>query len=232
MMMLTVSMGATVAAQSPTPQGQADHPPANPPAANAPAPGYADLLQPSIQTLHDTVTGLRLEKWKGGNVREEAARDSSSILDDLDKTLPGLIHDADAAPLRVSSALPLWRNGNALYAVSLRVLDAARIAAPADQAAKMQDAVNILAGANKSLYDRIVSAAAAQETQIGNLDTQLKAQTEAAQAAAQQVKVVQDCPAPPVKKAVRKKKTAAKQGNTQNGAAQKPAAGQTQQKPQ
>ena len=201
--------------------------------APAAAPGYADLLQPSLQMLHDTVMGLRFDRWKSGNVREEAGRDAGSIITDVNQTLPGLVKDADAAPRSVSAALPLARNVNALYDVALRVLDAARIAAPADQANKMQDAVNTLAGVNKDVYSLLAKTASAQEAHANDLETRVKTLTAAAAQPAQPVKAEADCPAPAAKRAVRRKKTAAKStapqnGTGQNGAAQKPAAGQPQ----
>ena len=215
-----MTMAAAVAAQDAPPNPTSAPVTAPSP---APAPAYADLIHPAADSLRETVSSLRIEKWKSGNVREEAARDAGSILDDLDKALPGLVKDADASPGHVGGALPLSRNLAALYDVSLRLLDAARIAGTSDQATKMQDAVNILGSANKAVYDRMASAAAAQEKRITDLQVQLKTQTDAAQAAAQQSKVVPDCPAPAVKKAVRKKKAPAKSAATQPGSAtQKP----------
>jgi hypothetical protein len=225
---LSLIFSAAFAAMA-QPGTNAPAPTTAPVAANAPVstdgPAYADLLQPSLQSLHDTVMGLRFEKWKGGNVREEAGRDAGSIVTDVNQTLPGLIKDADAAPQRVGAALPLSQNVNALYAVALRVLDAARIAAPADQVSRLQDAANQLSAANKAVYERLANGAAAIETHSADLEARVKTMTVAAQAA-QQAKTVPDCPAPPVKRTVRKKKPAAKsattqqQSGTQNGNAQ------------
>ena len=200
-----------------------------PPAASA-LPTYTELLKPSLSGLYGTLSDLRLEKWKNGNIRSEAEHDTASIVDNLNQKVPDLLKDADAAPNRLAAALPLARDFAALYDVSLRVLDASRIAAPADQAAKVQEALNNLAAANRALYDRLQQAASAQETHIGDLETRLKAQQEAAarpvQAAAP---APAPCPAPPKKAAV-KRKPAAKPAQTtqQNSGAQ----GSAQQKPQ
>lgn len=196
------------------------------------------MLQPAVQSLHDTVMGLRFEKWKGGNVREEGGRNAESVITDVNQTLPELIKNADATPQGLGAALQLSRNVNALYDVALRLLDAARIAAPADQANKMQDAVNTLAGANKALYDHLQKTTVVQETHMVDLETRVKTLTATvAQAQAQPAKTVSDCPAPTVKKTVRKKKPATKStttqpsnGTGQNNGAQKPPAGQPQQK--
>lgn len=167
--------------------------PASAPAATAPASAsasastsapalasYTDLLKPALSNLYGTLADLKLEKWKNGNVRTEAEHDTASIVDDLNQKVPDLLKDADAAPARIDAAMPLARNFAALYDVSLRVLDAARIAAPADQAAKIQEALNGLAAANRALYDRLEQAAKAQQVQIGDLETRIKVQQEAA----------------------------------------------------
>jgi hypothetical protein len=185
--------------------------PAPPPAAAPapPLPTYTDLLKPSLSGLYGTLSDLRIEKWKGGSVRAEAEHDTASIVDDLNEKVPGLLKDADAEPTRVNAALALARNFAAVYDVSLRVLDASRIAAPADQAAKIQDALNSLAAANRALYDRLEQTAAAQEKHIGDLETRLKAQQEAALHPVEVTAPPPVCPAP-VKKAVVKRKPAAK----------------------
>lgn len=198
-----------------------------------PLPTYTDLLKPSLSGLYGTLSDLRIEKWKNGSVRGEAEHDTTSIVDDLNQKVPGLLKDADAAPNRVAAALALTRNFAALYDVSLRVLDASRIAAPPDQAAKIQDALNSLAAANRALYDRLEKAVTVQETHIGDLETKLKAQQQAALHPVPVTTPPPDCPAPPKKAAV-KHKPAAKPAQTtnQNGTSSGSSGTQQPQKPQ
>jgi hypothetical protein len=216
------------AAKTPTAPASVSTPaPASAPAPAPPLPTYTDLLKPSLSSLHDTLSTLRIDKWKNGSVRADADHDTRSILDDLNEKVPGLLKDADAAPNRVASALALTRNFAALYDVSLRVLDASRIAAPADQVAKIQDALNSLAAANRALYDRLEKAANVQETHIGDLETKLKAQQQAALHPAQVSTPPPDCPAPPKKAAVKHKPTAkpaqtTNQGSSSSGSQQPP----------
>ncbi len=178
---------------------------------------YTELLKPSLASLYATLADLKLEKWKGGNVRTEAEHDTASIVDDLNQKIPDLLKNADAAPTRIGAALPLAQNFAALYDVSLRVLDAARIAAPADQAAKIQDTMNGLAAANRKLYDRLAQASQAQETHIGDLETKIKVQQEAAAHAVVDAPPPPACPAPPAKKAAVKRKPAAKPAQQDSG---------------
>ena len=200
---------------APAPAPASTVPPAAAPAPAPALPAYSDLLNPSLAGLHDTLVGLRIGKWQRGNVRADAEHDADSILTDLHDTLPGLLKDADAAPNSLAAALPLTRNFAALYDVSLRILDAARIAAPADQAAQIQEALNTLAAADRALYDRLDKAAAVQETHIGDLETRLgdlETKFKTQQAALQRVSTPPPCPAP-VRKTVarrRHRKTAVK----------------------
>ena len=195
-------------------------------------PTYTDLLKPALAALYGTLSDLRIDKWKGGSVRAEAEHDTASIVDNLNEKVPGLLKDADAAPTSLAAALPLARNFAAVYDVSLRVLDASRIAAPSDQAARIQDALNGLATANRALYERMEQAAAMQERHIGDLETRLKAQQEAALHAVPVSTPPPACPAPAKKAAVKRRPAAkpvqaAKQASGSSGSQQSPA-----QKPQ
>jgi hypothetical protein len=179
--------------------------PTTPAAAAAPA-AATGALQPALDSIKAALATLKLDKWKGGTVRTEAAANAKSIQDDLDSTLPALLKTADSAPGVISQTLPLYRNVDALYDVLLRVYEAARISAPADQIAVLQTATSSVEKSRHTLADRMQDWAAAQEKQITQLQSSLKAQ------------VVPACPAPPVpvpapaaaaKPAVKKKKPAA-----------------------
>jgi hypothetical protein len=146
-----------------------------PPAPVAPS----GLLQPSLDALQQTMGALRLEKWKRGTIREEAGANTNSILVDLQATLPPLLHDADAAPGAVSNVLPVSRNIDALYDTLLRVVEAARVSAPGDQVTQLQQALINLGNARRALEDRLQEAAAAQEKQLSDLRSTLRAQSSA-----------------------------------------------------
>jgi hypothetical protein len=167
------------AAQAPatqTPSAQAA--PASTPA--SPAQGtVSGLLQPSLDTLQQTIGALNIEKWKRGTVRDEAVANASSIQRDLQSTLPALLTAVDAAPRTTSKALPVSRNVDALYDVVLRVVDGARVAAPADQLVKLQDALSGLDKARHAFNDHIQETAASTEKQVSDLQVALKAQAQA-----------------------------------------------------
>jgi hypothetical protein len=85
----------------------------------------------------------------------------------------------------LSKALPFSRNVDALYDVLLRVVEAARMAAPDEQANQLRQALSILGNARLALDDRMQEAAAAQETQLSDLRVTVQKQA------------AFKCPAPP-----------------------------------
>jgi hypothetical protein len=190
--------------QNPSAQPQV----ASPAAAQAPE-SISGLLRPSLDTLQQAVSALNLEKWKRGTVRDEAASNTSSILRDLQATLPGLLTAADAAPRSMSSALPVSRNIDALYDVVLRVVDGARVAAPGDQVAQLQDAMSGLEKARRAFNDHIQDMAASTEKQIGDLQVSLRTQAQAVPVCPV-VPAPAPAPTPAKRTAPRKRKPAAK----------------------
>ena len=209
---LIASLTPALAAQAPS-----SAPPQSGPAPAQTAPAQpvptkkalTPMLQPSLDALQQTMQGLKLDKWKGGSVRAEAERNVSSILGDLQNTLPSLLKTADASPGSVSQMLPVSRNVDALYDVVLRVFDGARVAGPSDQAAQIQVAMSGLESARGSLNTSLQAAATAQEKLVGDLRVTLKSQ--ATPLCPAQPAPVPNCPATPAKKVVKRKpKPAAK----------------------
>ena len=196
--------------------GQAAGAPAQVAPAASPAPALtqdktsvkaSELVQPALDALEKTVTAANLDKWKRGTVRDEAAANVHRILNDLQSTLPDLLKQADAASGTMSKVLPVARNMDALYDVVLRVVDGARVAAPADQVDALIQAMNNLEKARLALADRQLELAAAQEKQIVDLQVALKTQPAPV---CPVVAPVESKPAAPAaaKKAVKKKPAA------------------------
>jgi hypothetical protein len=143
----------------------------------APPPAPSALLRPSLDTVQQTVSAVRLERWKKGTVREEADANIGTILRNLQDTLPSLLREADAAPGTLSKMLPVSRNIDALYDVLLRVVEGARVSAPAGQVADLQEALTGLGKARNALDNRMLEAAAAEDKQIKDLRSTLQAQS-------------------------------------------------------
>lgn len=183
------------------------------------------LVQPSLDTLQQTLGALKLEKWKRGTVREESDANIKDILQDLQTTLPPII--AAAEPGTISKVLPVFRNIDALYDVFLRVVEGSRVAAPADQVTQLQEALISLGKGRRALAERIQESALAQEKQIADLKSTLQAQAAAMHPAPPPVALT--CPAPaPARKAIKKKPkppATAQQKPTPAGTPAKPGSG-------
>ncbi len=115
-------------------------------------------------------------------MRDEAGANVTDIEKDLQATLPPLVTEADRAPGAISKVLPVFRNVDALYDVLLRVVEASRVSAPAEQVTPLQESLISLGGARRKLAERLQEGAIAQEKQINDLRSTVQAQAAAAQA--------------------------------------------------
>lgn len=187
----------------------------------------SSLLQPSLNMVANTLTSLRIDKWKKGSVRDEASKNIDSVLRDVQTNLPPLITAAGTAPGSLSAAMPLIKHLDALYDVLLRVEEASRVVAPSEQIGALQQALAALGSARFALDDELQTQATAQEKQLSDLrgavtkykyaEAKLEADT---RLAAQ--RACTPAPAKPVRK--KRRKPAAKKpqaSSSQN--AQKPA---------
>lgn len=180
-----------------------------PPQNAAPAPhAISGLLQPALDTVHRTLDGLRIDRWKKGSVRDEASVNIDSIRNDLRTNIPPLLQEADAGPGTVGKLLPISSHIAALYDVLLRVAEASRVSGPDDQAAQLQESLLSLSKARLALNDRMQGSADAMEKQIADLRVAI--QQQAVQRAAVPAPVALPCVPPPAKKpAVKTHKPAA-----------------------
>jgi flagellin-specific chaperone FliS len=153
------------------------------------------LFRPALDQVQRAVGALNVEKWKKGNVRDEAGDHISAILRDLHTTLPPLLDTADASPGTISKILPVSRNLSALYDVLLSVVEAARISGSAEELAPLEQALTRLGDARAALDDRLQASAAALEKQEIDLRSTLQAR-EAVKCAVTSPPATSACPAP------------------------------------
>jgi hypothetical protein len=219
--MALVAAGQLVAATQPVPTGQ---PLAAAPI--APTVPVSTELQPALGSVHQAVDLVRTDKWKKGNIRDEAAQNISQIQRDIDVTLPPMLRDADTAPTTLSSLLPVSRNLSALYDVLLRVVEASRIVAPDEQVEQLQKALVTLGNARLAFGDRMQTAAVAMEKQVTDLRTTVKTQADKIEAVPTPVAV----PCTPAPKPTPKKTTRKPAAKTTGTKSTTPA-GSTQTKP-
>ena len=159
-----------------------------PPPVLPPPPPPSGVLRPALSDVQLALIKLHTDRWKRGSIRDEAADDINSIQREIQDSLPPLLKDADDAPAALSKTLPLERHVDALYDVLLRVLEAARFAAPDEQARQVRGALTTLGEARLQLSQRMADTATAQEKQLSDLRA-----TVVKQAAFK-------CPAPPPEK--------------------------------
>ena len=169
-------------------------------AAPSAPPAASGLLQPALDQVQQTVSAIKVEKWKRGTVRDEAPDHISAILRDLHTTLPPLLKTADASPETMSKVLPVSRNVAALYDVLLSVVEAARISGSAEEVGSLERSLSSLGSARAALDDQLQASAAAMEKQEIDLRSTLKAR-EAVTCPVTPTPAKPVCPAPaPVRK--------------------------------
>ena len=186
--LIVCSLCLVTAAQSPTAGTPVQGVPSAPPATTG-------FLRPTLDQVQQTVGASNVEKWKKGNVRDEARDHIGAILRDLHTTLPPLLDAADASPGTVSKMLPVSRNIAALYDVLLSVVEAARISGSAEELSPLEQALTSLGSARAGLDDRLQASAAALEKQQVDLRTTLQAR-EAVKCAVAPPPAAPVCPAP------------------------------------
>jgi hypothetical protein len=171
----------------------------------------SDILKRSLDEVNNTVTGVHLDKWKRGSVREEADNNIQAIQRDVKGTLPSLLKDADAAPGSLSKMLPLSRNVDALYDVLVHLVEQSRVSGTGDDAGQLQQTLSDLEKARVTLDKQILQTASVQEKQIVDLRTTVQKQDVSLRAAAA-VPPAPKCPAtaPAKKRSTVKKKPSPK----------------------
>lgn len=230
---LAVFSVSRLPAQGPATGAASNAAPPQPPSIAAPAAtAPSHLLQPSLDAVQRTLSGLKLDKWKRGSVRDEASDDIHSIQQDLQQRVPALLQDADSAPGALSKTLPLSRHVDALYDVLLRVVEASRISGPGDQSDQLRQTLVDLNKARLALDDSMEAVAGTQEKQMADLRATVQKQ---AAFKCPAPPPAPECPKPAVKKPGRKKPaptaTPTTPGTTPQTPQQKPPASGTTPKP-
>ena len=150
--------GTLCAAQAPAPASPA--PPPAPP---------SSLVQPSLDETAQALAALRFDHWKKGSIRDEASSDSDSIVNNLHNSLPPLLSAADAAPSANSKLLPAFQNVDALYDVLLRIYSASRVVGQPEDVGRLEQLLQHLSAARRSLAERMMAQAEAQEKLASDL---------------------------------------------------------------
>jgi hypothetical protein len=221
----TLLPGTLSAAQAAPPSQQAPAAEAAPaPAPAPPAVTASSLLQPALTQAQTTLSAMKTDKWKKGSVRDEAGQNIAALLHDLQSNIPPLMTAADAEPTALSRAIPLMKHLDAFYDVMLRVEEASRVSAPAEQVTTLQQTMLDVNKARNAYDDQMQANAVTYEKQVFDLQAQLKAQQDAS-AQARQTAAAAPPPCKPATTPARKKKRTTSSSGTGSTTTAKPSAG-------
>jgi hypothetical protein len=186
-------------------QGQSAAPGAQP-AARPSAVMPSGIVQSALSDVQSATASLNISRWKApGDVREIAQANVDSIQRDLGNTLPGLLAQADGAPESVPPSFAVYRNIDALYDVLLRVSEAAKFAAPSNEADSVAACLQKLEEARSQLGDAILQASQHDEGQIAALQAAVKKASTAPPTKDAETTVIDDGPVTTQAKSAKKK---------------------------
>jgi len=157
----------------------------------APIRSASGILQPALSQAQETLSTLKIDKWKKGSVRDEAGQNVNALLHDLQANIPPLLTAADAEPAALSRAIPLIKHLDAFYDVFLRVEEAARVSAPSEQITALQATMLSINQGRIAYDDELQTQAAAHEKLVFDLKSELQTQTDAAEKSAHELKIAE-----------------------------------------
>ena len=180
-------------------------------------------LNQASQTITGDLGKLRVEKWKtDGDTKRQSLTNVESIQRNLQTALPGMVSQLSAAPDSLSQTFKIYRNVGALYDVLASLAESAGAFGSKDEYQLLTNDASSVEKARRDLADRMDKLAAAKDSELANLHTQVKA-LQAAAPPEPPVRVVIDDTEKPKKPAVKKKATKPATPTAAPGAA-KPAA--------
>jgi hypothetical protein len=160
--LLTAMLMPAQTAQSPPPVTQ--------------APIDLQPIRSATDALRQTISSVNIGRWRASNdVKSISQDDLSSISNDLNSVLPGLLQTAQASPSSFKPFFEVYRNVNALYDVVLRVSQAALLTGASTDATSLQNVLNDLARARNDLSNSLAMASEQRDMEL----TQLRARVQA-----------------------------------------------------
>jgi len=183
------------------------------PSSNAAPVSYASLTEVNgvlseLNQASQTITGdlgkLRVEKWKtDGDSKRQSLANVESIQRNLQSALPGMVSQLSAAPDSLSQTFKVYRNVGALYDVLANLAESAGAFGSKDEFQNLSNDASSIEKARRDLADRMDKLAAAKDTELANLHTQVQA-LQAATPPAPPTKIVIDDNEKPKKPVKRK----------------------------
>ncbi len=185
------------------------------PAGSAPPPvAYASVSEVNgiLSQLKQTSTSIeadldkvRIEKWKtDGATKRQTQTNVDSIHRNLQSALPEMITQVNNSPEDLGASFKLYRNLDALYDVFGSVVESAGAFGSKDDFQSLNNDMNGLESARRSMGERMQKLAGAKEDELKRLRAQVKTLSAAPPPPPKKI-VVDDTE--PAKKPAAKKKT-------------------------
>ncbi len=195
-------------------------------AASAPAVSVLpdlDRLQGAASQAALDLGHLRIDKWKtDGESKRQSEANADSVQRNLTSALPGLIDAVRAAPQDLNAEFKLYRNLNVLYDVFASLTEATGAFGPRGDYEALAQQLETIDSVRRNLADSLERLTSSTQSQVVQLQNQLRTyqQAAAAAAAAPPKKVVVDDTEPPKKTVHKKKKPATPASGTPSDTSQ------------
>ena len=169
-----------------------------------------DRLQAAASQATLDLRQLRIDKWKAdGESKRQSEANADSVQRNLTSALPGLIDAVRAAPQDLNAEFKLYRNLNVLYDVFASLTEATGAFGPRGDYEALAQQLETIDSVRRNLADSLERLTSSTQSQLVQLQNQLRTyQQAAAAAAAPPKKVVVDDTEPPKKTVHKKKKPA------------------------
>ena len=138
--------------------------------------GVLTELNQASETITGDLTKVRVEKWKAdGDTKRQSLANLESIRRNLQTALPGMVSQLSTAPDSLSQTFKVYRNVGALYDVLANLAESAGAFGSKDEFQSLSNDASTVEKARRDLADRMDKLAAAKDTEIANLHTQVQA---------------------------------------------------------
>jgi exonuclease VII large subunit len=166
--------------------------------------GILGQIRQFSQNLQADLTKTRVDRWKtDSGTKRQTQSNMESIQRNLQAALPELMAQLQNSPEDVALSFKLYRNLDVLYDVFGSVAESAGAFGSKDEFQSLSNDLSALDTARRSLGERMQTVAAAKETELTSLRSQIKA-LQAAAPPPPPKKIIVDDNEPP-KKPVKKK---------------------------
>jgi hypothetical protein len=142
--------------------------------------GMLSQLEQTSNTTQLDLANLRIERWKtDSKTKQQLQSDVDSLGRNMRYALPDILGQVRVAPENVAATFKLYRNLAALYDVLSSVVESAGAFGRTEEYQALASDLTALDQSRRTIGDRVESLAIQQETELGNLRTELhRAQAE------------------------------------------------------